>query len=45
MEMSYLREACGISWQDLESNESVYERLSMESRGDGIKSGAVEWVK
>ena len=45
VEMSYLRGACGLTRQDLESNESVYERFGMESRGEGIKCGVVEWVK
>ena len=43
--MSYLRGACGITWQNFESNESVYNRFGMESRGEGIKCGVVEWVK
>ena len=42
VEMSYLRGACGITWQDLESNESIYERFGMESKGEGIKCGVVE---
>ena len=45
VEMSYLRGASGRTWQDMESNENVYERFGMESKGVGIKCGVVEWVK
>ena len=45
VEMSYLRGACGRTWQDMESNENVYERFGMRSKGEGIKCGVVEWVK
>ena len=40
-----LRGACGFTKKDLISNESVYERFGMESKGEGIKCGVVEWVK
>ena len=45
VEMSYLRGACGSTWQEMESNENVYERFGMGSKGEGIKCGVVEWVK
>ena len=45
MKMSYLWGACGITRQNLESNENVYERFGMERRGEGIKCSVVEWVK
>ena len=45
VEMSYLRGACSRTWQDMESNENVYERFGMRSKGEGIKCGVVEWVK
>ncbi len=41
MEMSYLREACGVTRWDGESNESMYERCGMGSHPNGV----VEWVK
>ena len=45
VEMSYLRTACGVSRLDGESNESVYNRFGMTSRGEGMKCGVVEGVK
>ena len=41
----YLRTACGVSRLDGESNESVYNRFGMASKGEGMKCGVVEWVK
>ncbi len=45
VEMSYLRGACGMTRWDGESNESMYERYGMGSRGNGVNYGVVEWVK
>ena len=45
VEMSYLRNACGVRRMDGESNESVYERFGMSSRGEGVKCGVVEGVR
>ncbi len=45
VEMSYMRGACGVTRCDGESNESVYERCSMESRANAMNCGVVEWVK
>ncbi len=43
--MSYLRSACGVQRMDGESNESVYNRFGMSSKGEGMKRGVVEGVK
>ncbi len=45
VEMSYLRSACGIRRMDGESNESVYNRFGMSSKGEGMKCEVVEGVK
>ncbi len=45
VEMSYLRGACGVWRMDGESNESVYHRFGMSSKGEGMKGGVVERVK
>ncbi len=45
VEMSYLRSACGVWRMDGESNESVYNRFGMSSKGEGMKHGVVEGVK
>ena len=45
VEMSFLRGACGVGRMDGESNERVYERLGMSSKGEGVKCGVGEWVK
>ncbi len=45
MGMSYLRGACGVTRQDGESNESVYERWGMGSQANGVECGVVKWVK
>lgn len=45
VEMSYLREVCGVIRWDGETNESVYERCGMGTSANGIKCGVVEWVK
>ncbi len=45
VEMSYLRNACGMRRMDGESNESVYNRFGMSSKGEGVKCGVVEGVK
>ena len=42
VEMSYLRQACGVTRQKDESNESVYERCGM---GTCAKCSVVQWVK
>ncbi len=43
--MSYLREACGVTRWESESNESVYERCGMGACASGMKCGVVEWEK
>ncbi len=45
MEISYLRNACGVNRMDGMSNESVYEHFGMYHRGEGEKCGVVEEVK
>ncbi len=45
VEMSYLREVCGVTRWNGESNESVYKRCGMGSRANGVSCGVVEWVK
>ncbi len=45
VEMSYLRNACGVSRMDRVSNESVYERFGMYDGGEEKKCGVVEEVK
>ena len=37
MEISYLREACGVIKWEGESNESMYERWGMETHANGVK--------
>ncbi len=43
VEMGYLRRACGVWRMDGESNESVYNRFGMSSKGEGMKCGVVVW--
>ncbi len=43
--MSYLRGGCGEKRMDGESNESVYRRFGMSSRGEGMSCGMVEKLK
>ncbi len=45
VEMSYLRSACRVQRMDGESNERVYNRCGMSSKGEGMKCGVVEGVK
>ena len=45
MKKSYLRGAYGVTRWEGDSNESVYERCGMGTSADGVKCGAVEWVK
>ncbi len=45
VEMSYLRSVCGVPRIDGESNESVYNRSGMSSKGEGMKCGVVEGLK
>ncbi len=45
VEMSYLRNACGVSKMDGMSNESVYKHFGMCHVGEGKKCGVVEEVK
>ncbi len=42
VEMSYLREACGVSRWDGVSSESVDERCGMRGCGSGVRCGVVE---
>lgn len=41
VEVSYLRHACGVSTVDGESNESVYRKLGMFVKGEGMNCGGV----
>ena len=43
VEISYLRNACGVRRMDGESNESVYNRFSTSTKG--MKCGVVEGIK
>ena len=43
--MSYLRRVCGGRRMDDESNESVYNKYDLSSRGEGMKCGVIERVK
>ncbi len=45
VEMSYLRGGCGVNRMDGESNENVYRKLFISSRGEGMSCGVVEMVK
>jgi len=45
VEMSYLRGCCGVNRMDGESNENVYGRFGMASKGEGMSCGVVEMVK
>ena len=45
VEISYLRETCAMTKCKCKSNESLYERYSMEPCEDGMKCGLMEWVK
>ena len=45
MDMSYLREACGVTRWEGESNGSVCGRCGMEPCVKGVKCAVVEWVK
>ncbi len=45
VEMSYLREACGVNRWNGVSNETVYERCGMRRHGSGVGCSVVEWVK
>ncbi len=45
VEMSYLRDGCGVNRMDGESNENVYRKFGMSSRGEGMSYGVVEMVK
>ncbi len=44
-EMSNLRDGCGVSRMDEESNENVYRKFGMSSRGEGMNCRMVEMVK
>ncbi len=37
VEMRYLRSACAVQGMDGESDESVYNRFGMSSKGEGMK--------
>ncbi len=45
VEISYLRGRCDVSRMDSESNENVYRRSGMASKGDGMSCRVVEVVK
>lgn len=44
-EMSYLGSACGVQRIVGESNESLYNRFSISSNGEGMKCGVIEFAK
>ena len=43
--MSYLREACGVTRWEGESNESICKRCGMGPYSNGVKCGVVKWMK
>ncbi len=45
VEISYLRGRCGVNRMDGESNENVYRKFGMSSRGEGMGCGVVKIVK
>ncbi len=45
IEMSYMRGGCGVNRMDGESNENVYIKFGILSRGEGMSCGVVEMVK
>ncbi len=45
VEMSYLRGGCGVNRTDGESNENVYRKFGVSSKGEGMSCGVVEMVK
>ncbi len=45
VEMIYMRDACGVSRWDRESNEDMYRRFGMSESAVGMDCGVVEWVK
>ncbi len=45
VEISYLRGGCGVNRIVGESNENVYRKFGMSSRGEGMSCGVVEMVK
>ncbi len=45
VEMSFLRGGCGVKRMDGESNEDVYKKFGMSSRGGGMSCGVVKMVK
>ncbi len=42
VEMSYLKGACGVTKQDGESNESVYEKCGTGKQANEVNCGVVE---
>ncbi len=42
VEMCYLRGGCGVNRMNGESNENVYRKFGMSSRGEGMSGGVVE---
>lgn len=43
--MSYLRESCGLTSWNGESNKSVYERYGMGERANDVDCGVTERAK
>ncbi len=43
--VNYLRGGCGVNRMDGESNEYLYRKSGMSSRGEGMSCGVVEMVK
>lgn len=43
--MTYIRDASGISRQDLDSNKNVHESFYMNTAARGADCGVVQWVK
>ncbi len=45
VEMSYLRDACGLNRMDSESSESEYGKFGVFVKSEGMNCGVVEVVK
>ncbi len=45
VEMSYMRGGCGVNRINAESNENIYIKFGIFSRGEGMSCGVVEMVK
>ncbi len=45
VEISYMRDDCGVSKWDRQSNGNMYGRFGMNETALGMDCGVVEWVK